>query len=436
MHNRTTPTFAALVVASAAAMAGYGARDGDANATAARTFRPATDPARAYADCMRRNGVAGFPDPVDGRIELRPGGGVDPSSPAFRDATRACERTAAVGGSAAAAGAAAAANAGGGLPSFRRWLAREARAGRFAGTVLVTNKGRPLVSASYGRAEERRNDPNTRATLFNIGSIGKTFTAVAVAQLVEQGRLSWSDPVAKYVAGLPEGITIAQLLTHTSGLGDVFARWRPRAAKLDVSELLDRVRSEPLQFAPGTGQAYSNSGYVVLGAVLDAITGRDYYEYIREHVFRPAGMRHTGWHALDQLPHMAHGYVTASGRLRDTRGAGGWGNPSGGAWSTADDLTRFARALLGHRLLGAAMTDTIFEGRVPKPAGGSIGYGFEHDRRGGLRVVGHGGGAPGIEAQLRIYPSRRTVAVVLANRDAAARPVAQRITAALARSTR
>jgi CubicO group peptidase (beta-lactamase class C family) len=179
--------------------------------------------------------------------------------------------------------------------------------------VLVTKDGRPILTQADGLANRARQAPNAPGTRFNVGSIGKVFTAVAIAELAQQGRVSFHDPISQYLPGLPGGIgdkiTIADLLTHTSGLGDVFQRWHPTASPLSVSQLLRKVANQPLQFEPGSRFSYSNSGFVVLGAIIEAVTGGNYYDWVRTHVFAPAGMTHSGWYALDQVPNMAHGYL-------------------------------------------------------------------------------------------------------------------------------
>jgi CubicO group peptidase (beta-lactamase class C family) len=388
-------------------------------------------PAAQYVGCMREHGVANFPDPVEGRLQLRPDSGVDPNSAAFKAAETACKSLAPQATS----------GADGSSPrdwsAFAGWLRQRAAAGDYSGVVLVTKDGRPILTQADGLANRARQAPNAPGTRFNVGSIGKVFTAVAIAELAQQGRVSFHDPISQYLPGLPGGIgdkiTIADLLTHTSGLGDVFQRWHPTASPLSVSQLLRKVANQPLQFEPGSRFSYSNSGFVVLGAIIEAVTGGNYYHWVRTHVFAPAGMTHSGWYALDQVPNMAHGYLPArqAGKpvaFQDAHGAGGAGNPSGGAYSTVGDLLRFAQALLGHKLLSAAMTDTVLSGKVDTGRPGlaqvsRYGYGFEDDGRDGVRIVGHGGGAPGIEAQLRIFPKLGYTVVVLANQDAAATPV-------------
>jgi CubicO group peptidase (beta-lactamase class C family) len=314
--------------------------------------------------------------------------------------------------------------------AFAAWLRERTKAGGFSGAVLVARDGTPVLAQAGGLANRTRNLANRVDTRFNIGSLGKMFTAIAIAQLVEKGRLSFDDPIGNYISGFPrvvaDRVTIGQLLTHTSGLGDVFMRWHPTApSKLDVSDLMPRIVREPLQFEPGSRFAYSNSGYVVLGAVIEMVTGQNYYDYLRKHIFAPAGMTHTGWYTPDQMPNIARGYTQV-----DTSGTWVAGNPSGGAYSTVGDLLGFAQALLDHKLLSPQITANVLAGKVdtprPGPARTRYGYGFEEEQRRGVRIVGHGGGEPGIEAQLRIFPGVGYTVVVLANRDRAARPVSER----------
>lgn len=397
-------------------------------------------PAARYVRCMREHGIANFPNPVDGGIQLRPGSGVDPSSAAFKAAEAACKALAPQGTSGAS----------GSSPrdwsTFATWLRQRAAAGDFSGVVLVAKDRKPILTQADGLADRARQTPNTPDTRFNVASIGKMFTAVAIAQLAQQGRVSFNDPISRYLPGFPAGIgdkiTIAELLTHTSGLGDVFQRWHPTASPLSVSQLLRKIENEPLQFEPGSRFSYSNSGFVVLGAIIEAVTGQNYYDWVRAHVFEPAGMANTGWYALDQVPNMAHGYVPVrqAGKpvaFQDAHGAGVGGNPSGGAYSTVGDLLRFAQALLGHKLLSAAMTNTVLSGKVdtgrPGPGEDKYAYGFADSRINGVRIVGHNGGTLGYEGQLDIYPDRGYTVVMLTNQDRVLAPALQRSQAILTR---
>jgi len=237
-----------------------------------------------------------------------------------------------------------------------------------------------------------------------------------VAQLVERGRLRFSDPVGRYVRGLPSRIartvTVGELLDHTSGLGDYFgdpgydAR-RPRLRTLRA--YLPLIAGEQLAFKPGTRFSYSNSGFILAGLVVEHVSGEPFAAYLRRHVWGPAGMRHT----------------SCTGGLRRGRAVGYTdfgttntatlppnGTSAGGCYSTAGDLLRFADALLRHRLLDAATTRLVTTPRVAAPGGG-YGYGF------GVRsgTLWHNGGAPGVAAEVDIDPRTGIVAIVLENRD-------------------
>jgi CubicO group peptidase (beta-lactamase class C family) len=266
------------------------------------------------------------------------------------------------------------------------------------------------------------------------------FTAVAVLQLVEQGRVSLEDPVAKFVPDVPDAesarrITIRQLLTHTSGLGDhVNAMERDpfKTRYRTVDRMLELVRGVPPMFEPGTRWRYSNSGFLVLGKVIEAASGEDYYAYVRRHVFGPAGMVDTDHIELDRVnERVAVGYErvgTADG------GRGYWrnnqfnvfvrGGPEGAAYSTAGDLLKFDRALRGGRLLGPAM---VREAMSAKPEWKSPGYGYGFEVEEGGRIVGHGGSFVGAQAKLDMYPAGDCTSIVLSNYSQGARATVMRI---------
>jgi CubicO group peptidase (beta-lactamase class C family) len=338
--------------------------------------------------------------------------------------------------------------------------------GRFSGAVLAVAGDRTLLDAGYGPADRAGGDPITRSTPFCIGSMGKMFTAVAVGQLVEHGALAFDDTLGRYLDGFPpevaDTVTLHQLLTHTSGMGDIFRRDEPvTEAGHTIAALLDGIRTAPLQFAPGTSYSYSNAGFVTLGAVVERAGGQPYADHVREHVFAPAGMPATGVRSYRpaDVPGMAHPYALfgpdgrpvegppgpdgppAGAQLRDIATELKGGSPAGGALSTAADMIAFARALTGHVLLGPQLTDTLTTGKVDVPVvtapakGGPAkapltppryGYGFLDQRRNGIRFFGHNGGTPGYEAQLDVYPDTGHAVVVLTNQDATLRPAVQR----------
>lgn len=422
----------------------------------ASTHRSAAPRPQAYAACMRGHGVASFPNPVGGHITLTPASGIDPTSPAFQAASKACAALGPAGALPPAAGS----QPGHRQPSaaawrsFGAWLAHRAADGQFSGAVLVAHNGAPLLDAGYGFANRDAETSNTPQTKFCIASIGKLFTAVAIAQLAERHKLSFAAPVGRYVSGLSPAIadrvTIAQLLTMTAGLDDiVLSRPHPPATLAGMVRL---IATERPQFRPGTRFLYSNDGYILLGAVIERVAGQSYDSYVREHLFKPAGMTHTGVRVYvpGRVPGMAHGYMLVQpdgqplpptgapvpgapskpATLRDNSTMPQIANPSGGAYSTVGDLLKFAQALTHHRLLSAAMTASILRPRIdsPQPGGPAVDKytdGFAYQQINGVTFVGHNGGTPGYEGEIDIYPQRGYVAVILANQDHAMVPAIQ-----------
>jgi CubicO group peptidase (beta-lactamase class C family) len=343
------------------------------------------------------------------------------------------------------------------LPAFNGYLKQQADAGRFAGTVMVAKDGQPVLTAAHGMADRRGHVANTAATRYDIASMGKMFTAVAIAQLVERTQLSFTDTIGRYVAGFPPeiagNVTIHQLLTHTSGMGDEALARRPDrpTPPSTLAGQLAMIIKAPLAFQPGSQHAYSNDGFIVLGAIIERVTGRSYADHVHDHVFTPAGMTETmvAVYKPVDVPHMAHGYMlvdrngqplagrpgadpaAATGELRDNGDLEQIANPSGGAYSTASDMIAFATALTGGKLLSRTLTDTVTSGKVATnrpgaPPGDEYAYGFADFTINGVRIFGHNGGSPGYDGQLDIYPTRGHAVVILTNQDNAARPAIAR----------
>lgn len=340
--------------------------------------------------------------------------------------------------------------------AFGDYLQQQADAGQFSGAVLVAEDGKPLLEQGYGMADRERGVANTAQTTFCIASMGKMFTAVAIAQLKDQGKLTFGDTIGQYVSGFPpevaDKVTIDQLLTHTSGMGDAALSVSPVSAPPStMADLMQRIVATPLQSEPGSRFGYSNDGFIVLGAIIEHITGQSYADYVREHIFKSAGMADTDIRAYvpNDIPGMAHGHmqVDQNGRplppepgagradqpatLRDNADTLQIGNPSGGAISTVGDLLAFATALTGHKLISPALTDTILAGKVDsdRPGGppeNRYGYGFSDQEINGVRIVGHNGGTPGYEAQLDMYPDRGYTVIILTNQDRVLLPAIRR----------
>jgi CubicO group peptidase (beta-lactamase class C family) len=288
------------------------------------------------------------------------------------------------------------------------------RAG-FSGEVAVARHGRIVYTHGYGLANRARARRVTLDTAFNLASMGKMFTGVAAAQLVQAGKLRFDDRIGKYLPQLPtrmRSITVAQLLDHTSGLGDFFGdpgyeRLRPTLTTLKA--YLPLVRRERLRFKPGTRWSYSNSGFLLAGLVIEKVSGERYDAYLARHVWKPAGMRHAGCYEPSRLPAFAAiGYE--DGGASNTPTLAPAGTSAGGCYSSARDLLAFARALEDGRLVSRALTKAITTSKVRAPGGG-YGYGF------GIRgtTIWHNGGAPGAAGELDINPKLGIVAVTLGN---------------------
>lgn len=319
------------------------------------------------------------------------------------------------------------------LAAIDAYARRLAEADYFSGVVLIARDGVPVLERAYGFADRERRVPNGLDTRFPLGSMTKSFTAIAIAQLVEQGRLGWDDPLSRFMPDFPDResadrIQISHLLSHTSGLGNYFnERYnaRPTSSFRDLASYMEVAGGEPLAFAPGSRWAYSNTGMLALGRVIEIVTGQDYYEYIRENVSRPAGMTDTDSYNWDEgVPNGAIPYEAEVGAAGiEHRNAGGLlparGSSAGGGWSTARDLLRLSNALRSNRLIGAESYALMTS---PKPVTGSpsygYGYGFDLGRGApGRSLAGHGGDAPGTCAEwgdVRDAGSPYTV-VVLSN---------------------
>jgi CubicO group peptidase (beta-lactamase class C family) len=328
-----------------------------------------------------------------------------------------------------------------GLAALETFVREETAADRFSGAVLVAKDGDVLFSKAYGLADREQEIPNTVHTRFRVGSMNKMFTAVAILQLVEARKVDLEAPLGTYLTDYPnrkiaEQVTIHQLLTHTGGTGDIFGP-EFEAHREELRTLADYVElygERDPEFEPGSEWSYSNYGFILLGAVVEAVTGQSYYDYVREHIYEPAGMTRTGsLPEAKEVPDRAVGYM-------DLGGGTDWqpntdtlpyrGTSAGGGYSTVEDFKRFAEALLDDELLNRDSTELLITGKEEIGPGVSYAYGFEDVRDAeGNRWVGHGGGAPGMNGDLRISPASGYVVVVLANLDP---PAALRVVESLA----
>ncbi len=313
--------------------------------------------------------------------------------------------------------------------ALRAHVDARAAEGAFSGAVLVARSGKVVFSAARGLADRENNLPNTLATRFRMGSMNKMFTATAVLQLVQAGKVKLTDPLGKYLPDYPNRdvatkVTVHHLLTHTGGTGNIFgpefAAHRP-----ELRALADYVKlygSRGLAFEPGSRWEYSNYGFLLLGVIVERVSGQSYYDCVRDHIFEPAGMTGSGSEPEDVVvPGRAKGYMRRNGAwVPNTETLPYRGTPAGGGYTTVGDLLRFATALTGHALLDATHTRLLTAGKVDTGRGGKYAYGFTESIQGGARSVGHSGGAPGMNGDLRIFPESGYVVIALANADSGA----------------
>ncbi len=310
-------------------------------------------------------------------------------------------------------------------------MASAASAFGFSGTVYASNNDH-AVERSFGSSDADGDVANGSHTRFNIGSIDKTFTAVAIGILVDRGVVRFDAPIGLYLSGLvPEfgRITVAELLDHTSGLGDYF-RPENRAAidaAKTATDLLPLALSSPPAFAPGSKRAYSNSGYIVLGAIIEKVSGLTWAEFVRREMLDPAGMSDTRVDSVGGAVPLSR--MSPTGRLDKPRAAPGpiLASPAGGLFSTPRDLSRFLSALFGGRIVSKTTLAQLTMSRAD-PAGGPqpAGYGFVIHEKAPAKIS-VGGGAPGVNADIAYFPDSGWQLIALANIDPPAATLMDRV---------
>jgi len=308
--------------------------------------------------------------------------------------------------------------------------------------VLVTKDGEVLLRKGYGLADLEQGIPIEPDMVFRIGSVTKQFTAAAILLLEEEGKLSVEDDLRKHLPDYPtsgRAITIAQLLTHTSGIRsytDMPDFGKRMREDMSVEEIIALFRDEPLGFEPGEKYAYNNSGYVLLGAIIEKASGKTYEAYLRERIFEPLGMSQTYYGSASRIiPKRAQGYDGVNAEFENAEYLSmTLPYAAGSLLSTVDDLAKWDRALEGTGLLSQASLDKWWK-PFSLANGESIhyGYGWSISSYQGHRVVGHGGGINGFTCQLLRMPEDRVFVTVLTNRnDEKANPglVARKLAAA------
>ena len=326
---------------------------------------------------------------------------------------------------------------------IRALLAKVKEKDWYSGTVLVAKGSNILLTDFAGEASKAFHVPNNIDTKFNLGSMNKMFTSVAVARLVEAGKLAFDDPIGKWVdeTWLPKDvtseITVRHLITHTSGLGSYFNEAYQKSSRALFRKLDDYkplIKDDRPAFEPGERFQYSNTGMFLLGVIIEKVTGEDYFEHIRKAVYAPAGMTDSDCYEMDYpVENLAVGYSP------DLKSPYKWqnnlykhvikGGPAGGGFSTVKDLHGFALALLSDKLISRRMRDLMWTDFK----GSNYGYGFTVVQSPGGKAVGHSGGFDGINSQLDIYVDSGYIVAAMANIDNGASPLANRIGSILAR---
>ena len=288
----------------------------------------------------------------------------------------------------------------------------------FMGAVLVARGADGVLSKGYGSANLEWNIPNTPATKFRLGSITKQFTAASIMLLAERGKLTLEDPIKKHMPDAPaawDKTTIFNLLTHTSGIPNFTDLPEYKSLQLSeapVAKSIATVRDKPLDFAPGEKMSYSNSGYLVLGYVIERVTGVSYEQFVTDNIFTPLGMKDSGYDSNTAIiPRRAAGYTpSASGPANAGFVHMSIPHAAGALYSTTEDLLRWEQALFGGKLISAASL-----AKMTTPFKGDYAFGLTVRTTSGRKVIQHGGGIEGFNTFLAYYPDSKVTVAVLAN---------------------
>jgi len=293
--------------------------------------------------------------------------------------------------------------------------------GTFSGSVLIARKGIILLSKGYGMANYENDVPNTLQTKFRLGSVTKQFTATSIMQLQEKGLLNVDDPISKYLQDYPNGekITLHHLLTHTSGIPNFTSFPEYQETMMlpsPVEKTIERFKYKPLEFTPGEKFKYSNSGYILLGYIIEKVSGKSYEDYLKENIFQPLNMMDTGYdHHRPLIKHRASGYVLGTNGLVNAVYID-MSTPyaAGGLYSTVEDLYLWDQALYTEKLVSRNSLDEMFT-----PFKGGYGYGWFIIKAFNRQLITHGGMVNGFYAYISRYVDDKVCIIVLSNIESA-----------------
>lgn len=308
------------------------------------------------------------------------------------------------------------------LAALKGKLERETVAGLFSGVLVLARDGKPIFEYAGGLEDRERGIPMSLRSRLGTASIGKMFTTVAVMQLAQAGKIDLDAPVGRYLPDYPNKtvaakVTVNELLTHTGATGDFSDDTdRHRGELLTPADYIALSGARDPIFEPGSRRAYSNFGFIILGRIVERVSGQAWGDYLRNHVFAPAGMTQTGTLPYaTPVPHRATGYTLVAGKLISTDPMKGPApTPAGGAYATADDLLKFMNALMAARLLDRAHTDLLLHGEAAI-AGHRYPYDMSGKAENGKTFIGHQGGGPGANGDVRAFPDSGYTLVILSN---------------------
>ena len=310
------------------------------------------------------------------------------------------------------------------------YLSRLVKKDAFSGSVLISIGEEIVYAGAFGEADREKHIPNTLDTRFGLSSMGKMFTAIAIGQLAGAGRLAFDDKLSKYLgkdwlpADSSNSLTIRHLLSHMGGTGDFLgplSEDKQRGTYLEVSDYKKFIAGQPLAFVPGTRFQYSNSGFILLGALIEKLTGKRYEDHVRTTIWEPAGMTGTACLRRDRpVKARAIGYYqefeNGNGRWKSNSSlVAAKGSPAGGCDSSVSDLHKFGVALRAGKLVKPEILAEMWkEQSLPNPVM-RYGLGFILGGNDSDRVVGHGGSFPGAYGEFDILLDRNATVIVLSN---------------------
>lgn len=309
----------------------------------------------------------------------------------------------------------------GSLPEkLAAFMDKKASGEKFNGTVLVAKDGKVLFRKGYGMADADLQISNQLETQYRIASLTKSFTALAILQLEDQGKLSTKDPISKYIPSFKEGnkITIHSLLTHSSGVANHFEMTDPKKP-ITLADFIRLMGTQKLSFTPGSKYQYSNTGYMILAYIIEKVSGESYQGYFRDHIFKIAGMNHTYLSKMDAKK-LAVGYrnMKRDDMTEDESQLAG----AGDMISTVGDLLKYDNAIHNHKLLPPREEKKLEQGYIDSARWGVFRYGYGWNTANnmisfGLPMIEHNGNLPGFKAEMVDFINQRVTVIVLSNNN-------------------